>query len=177
MTSLSRNSAWRSPYVIGAGLGVLNSFAFATAKRGLGVTSAFEGAAALTERRLAPDATHINEYVKQSDEVPKVDWESLLVVGVFLGSLLTAHLSGERSRGALPVRWTRRFGPSRSKRWAAAFLGGAAMMFGARMAKGCTSGHALTGTTQLALSSWVFTPLMFASAALATRALYGKDGR
>lgn len=73
--------------------------------------------------------------------------------------------------------WSRRFGPSRLKRYAAAFLGGAAMMFGARMAKGCTSGHALTGVSQLALSSWVFTPLMFGSAALAARLLYGKGGR
>jgi uncharacterized membrane protein YedE/YeeE len=60
------------------------------------------------------------------------------------------------------------------KRMSAAFLGGALMMFGARMAKGCTSGHALTGNMQLALSSIAFTPLMFASAILAGKALYPK---
>jgi hypothetical protein len=45
------------------------------------------------------------------------------------------------------------------------------------MAKGCTSGHALTGTAQLALSSWVFSPIMFATAAAVARAIYGKEAR
>jgi hypothetical protein len=169
----------RSPYAIGAGLGLLNAFAFASAGRGLGITTPFEAAAALVERRLAPDATHINEYLKQRDELPKLGWEAFLVLGVFAGSYLAATAAGERSGGArpIPVAWRRRFGPSRRKRLASAFAGGALMMFGARMAKGCTSGHSLTGTAQLAVSSWVFTPLMFASAALTARALYAKEHR
>ena len=171
------NDILTSPYVIGTSLGLLNAFAFATAKRGLGVTSAFESGAALTERRLAPDATRINEYVRQREEVPKIDWESLLVLGVYAGSYLSARTASERTASVMSRAWSRRFGPSRLKRYAAAFLGGAIMMFGARMAKGCTSGHALTGVSQLALSSWVFTPLMFGSAALVARLLYGKDGR
>jgi uncharacterized protein len=172
------SSGWsRSPYLIGAGLGLLNTLAFATAKRGLGVTSAFESAAALAGRRLAPDLMHVNEYVQRRDEVPKVDWESWLVIGVLAGSLLAARAGAERTSGALPRRWVRRFGSRPAKRHGAALLGGAAMMFGARMAQGCTSGHMLTGIAQLALSSWVFTPLMLASAALTARALHGKDGR
>ena len=139
-----------SAYAIGAGIGALNAFAFTTAKRGLGVTSAFESTAALAGRRLAPDATGVNAYIKERDEVPKFDWESMLVVGLFAGSYLAAHLNNERTDSAMPLTWVRRFGPSRSKRYAGAFFGGAAMMFGARMAKGCTSGHAITGTMQLA---------------------------
>ncbi len=175
MTAIVRFS--RSPYVVGTGIGLLNMWAFATANRGLGVTTAFESAAAMTERRFAPDATHINAYLKAREEAPKIDWETFLVLGVAAGSFLAARAAGDRTASAVPALWARRFGASATKRFAGAFLGGAAMMFGARMAKGCTSGHGITGTSQLALSSWVFTPIMFASAALVARALFGKGAR
>jgi uncharacterized membrane protein YedE/YeeE len=42
-------------------------------------------------------------------------------------------------------------------------------MFGARMADGCTSGHALSGTAQGAGSSWLFTPLFFVVGSLFAR--------
>lgn len=164
-----------SPYLVGGALGLLNTFAFATAKRGLGITTAFESTAALAGRRVAPDAMHVNAYVAQREETPKVDWESLLVAGVLAGSYLASRATSNRMTRAVPPSWSRRFEPSRGKRYAAAFAGGAVMMFGARMAKGCTSGHALTGTAQLALSSWVFSPLMFATAAAVARLLYGKE--
>lgn len=165
-----------SPYLIGAGIGLLNTFAFATAERGLGVTTAFESAAALSEQKLAPDLAHINTYLVKREEVPKVAWEMFLVAGIVAGSFLAASASSELSTPAVPEAWARRFGPSKVKRAAAALLGGAAMMFGARMAKGCTSGHCITGASQLAASSWLFSPLMALSAAATTRALYGKEG-
>lgn len=179
MTSLSKQAlkASRSPYLVGSALGLLSTFAFATAKRGLGVTTAFESVAALGGRKIAPDGLNVNAYVLKRDETPKIDWETFLVVGLLGGSYIAARAAGERTTGAVPELWARRFTKSRGRRYAAAFLGGAVMMFGARMAKGCTSGHGLTGTMQLALSSWVFTPLMFASAAVFARALHGKGAR
>ena len=52
------------------------------------------------------------------------------------------------------------------------------LMFGARMADGCTSGHALSGTAQGAGSSWLFTPLMFGVGSLLARLARGarRDG-
>ena len=164
-----------SPYLIGGGLGLLNTFAFATASRGLGVTTAFESTAALAARRVAPDAMNVNAYIAKRDETPKIDWEWMLVVGLVAGSYVASSLTGERTTRALPRTWARRFGGNRLLRYAVAAAGGAIMMFGARMAKGCTSGHGLTGTAQLAVSSWVFSPIMFATAAATARALYGKD--
>lgn len=166
-----------SPYVIGGALGLLNTFAFATAKRGLGVTTAFESTAALAGRQVAPDAMNVNAYVAEREETPKVDWESLLVLGVLAGSYLASRGASSPETRTVPSSESRRVGHTPGMRYAAAFVGGAVMMFGARMAKGCTSGHALTGTAQLALSSWVFTPLMFATAATAARLLYGKEAR
>lgn len=166
-----------SPYVVGGTLGLLNTFAFATASRGLGVTTAFESIAALASRRIAPDAMNVNAYVARREETPEVDWESMLVLGVLAGSYVAARAASERNTRAVPARWARRFGKGRLGRYAAAFAGGAVMMFGARMAEGCTSGHSLTGTAQFAVSSWVFSPIMFATAAAAARALYGKEAR
>ena len=51
------------------------------------------------------------------------------------------------------------------------------LIFGARMADGCTSGHAISGGLQLALSSWTFILAMFASGIATALLLYGKEGR
>ena len=64
----------------------------------------------------------------------------------------------------------------RRRRLAVAFLAGAVMMFGARLAQGCTSGHGISGSLQLAASSWVFSAVFFAVATATAFALYGKEG-
>lgn len=107
---------------------------------------------------------------------PKIGWEWMLAVGVFLGSLLSAWLSGDRTSMKVPPLWKSRFGSGTGKRFAAAFCGGAVMMFGARLAQGCTSGHGISGSLQLAVSSWLFVAVMFAAAVGTAFLLYGKKG-
>ena len=51
------------------------------------------------------------------------------------------------------------------------------MMRGARIAQGCTSGHAISGVLQLALASWIFAPVMFAVGIAVAFLIYGKEGR
>ena len=175
MNLLTRRS-W-SPYLVGAGIGVLSWFAFATADRPLGITTAFEYTAALATRAASPPVQQSNRYFQEPENSPKIDWEWALVVGVFLGSLLSARLSGDRTRERVPDLWRRRFGPSVAKRFAGAFVGGAIMMFGARLAQGCTSGHGISGALQLAVSSWLFLAMLALSGVLAAFALYGKESR
>lgn len=173
-----RQSWWSarswSPYAVGALLGVLSWFAFATVDRGLGVTTPFESAAALALAPLLADAPTHAGYYADPDRRPGVGWEWTLVIGVFLGAWLSARLSGDRARELVPSTWRERFGPGVPLRFAAAFLGGAVMMFGARLARGCTSGHGITGALQLAVSSWVFLITFFLVAIAAARALYGR---
>ncbi len=164
-----RAKSW-SPYVVGAALGILSWVAFATADHGLGITTSFENSAALVE---APFLSPGHAYVTAPDKHPKIDWEWMLVVGVFLGSLLSATISRDRTALRVPEMWRERFGASVPKRFAAAFAGGALMMFGARLAQGCTSGHGITGALQLAVSSWVFLVVMFGAGALVALGLYG----
>jgi hypothetical protein len=75
----------------------------------------------------------------------------------------------------VPATWRERFGNSPQGRYLAAFAGGLILMYGARMAGGCTSGHGISGSLQLAVSSWVFFLTLFA-AGLATAAVLFRRG-
>lgn len=171
-----RQKSW-SPYLVGALIGILSWFTFASVDKPLGITTAFEYTAALGIQAAAPEAEVRNTYYSNPDKELKIDWEWMLVLGVFIGAYASSKLSGDRSTtGGVPATWAARFGESRAKRYAAAFFGAAVMMFGARLAQGCTSGHGISGALQLAVSSWIFI-VVFAAAAIATAvALYGREG-
>ena len=141
-----------------------------------GITTAFENTAALIGRAVAPDAASGHAYYQNPEHKPKIDWEWALVVGVFIGAFLSSKLSGDREHVRVPALWAWRFGPSVAKRFAGAFVGGALMMFGARLAQGCTSGHGISGALQLAVSSWLFVALLFAAGVATAFALYGREG-
>lgn len=169
-----------SPYAVGAAIGVLSWFTFATADKPLGITTAFENTAALAEKAVIPKFEQTNQYYAakaQEGKSPKIDWEWMLVAGVFIGAFVSAWLSGDRHREKIPALWRWRFGDRVATRFAAAFAGGALMMFGARMASGCTSGHGISGTLQLAISSWVFILVAFAVGVVTAFTMYGKEGR
>lgn len=161
-----------SPYVIGAAIGLLNIAAFAAFRKGIGISGAYESSAALAARRLAPDAAHVNDYVKARKEPPKLNWEWWLLVGTVLGGFAAARAAG--SSDALAVDDPMRTQEKRSP--LASLAGGAMLMYGARMADGCTSGHGLSGTAQGAASSWLFTPLMFGAGSLLARGARGRRG-
>jgi uncharacterized protein len=168
------------PHVAGAGIGVLSWFAFATADNHLAITLQYEHIAAMIQAALAPQAAEANAYyaARAAEGLePKIGWYLMLLVGVFLGSWLSSRLSGDRPRVVVPPLWRWRFGDSPARRFAAAFIGGALMVFGARIAGGCTSGHGISGTLQLAVQSWSFILLAFAVGIATAFLIFGKEGR
>ena len=167
-----------SPYVVGVLIGVLSWFTFASVDKPLGITTAFEYSAALAVQSAVPTVADTNAYYKEPEKKPKIDWEWMLVAGVFIGAYLSSKFSGDRGSpdSGVPALWRQRFGSSRAKRYAGAFLGGALLMFGARLAQGCTSGHGISGALQLAVSSWMFVALFVASGIAAAFAIYGGQG-
>ena len=178
MTKPLTMKSW-PPYAVGVGIGLLSWFALASADHLLGISTAFENTAALAEKAVVPGVEQTNGYfaAKAAEgKSPKIGWEWMLVLGVFVGAYLSSRLSGDRSPETVPALWRWRFGGSPGVRLAAAFLAGAVMMFGARLAGGCTSGHGISGNLQLALSSLVFTATFFAAAIATAFALYGKEG-
>jgi uncharacterized membrane protein YedE/YeeE len=169
-----------SPYVVGVGIGMLSWFTFATANKHLAITLQYEHIAAMVQMATVPEEFQPSRYylVREAAGLePKIGWYLMLLVGVFLGAMLSSCLSGDRSRIVVPPLWRWRFGESVGKRFAAAFLGGAIMVLGARIAGGCTSGHGISGTLQLALQSWLFIGLAFAAAVTTAFLMFGKDGR
>ncbi len=98
-------------------------------------------------------------------------WETMLVLGAFIGGALAAWLTRKPSL-QVPSLWAQRFGADHWKRYAVAFFGGFIMLFGARLAGGCTSGHMISGVSQLALSSFIFAATIFATGVITAKWLY-----
>lgn len=144
--------AW-SPYLAGAGIGVLCWFTFRISGKPLGASSAYASVAGLLGMQIAPNKTESLPYYQ--DNPPKVDWELMLVGAVILGAFVAALSGGEITGRWLPPMWVERFGDAVWLRLLVAFLGGALMAFGARLAGGCTSGHGISGALQLSVSSWL----------------------
>ena len=85
------------------------------------------------------------------------------MVFVTIGTVVGGGMAGWRNNR---VKFETIKGPriSRSTRWAMAFAGGAFMGFGARLARGCTSGQALSGGAVLSVGSWAFMFAVFIGA-------------
>ena len=142
-----------SPYAVGIGIGVLSWFAFLLSDRPIGCSTAFSRTSGMIERLFRGDKVLEKAYYRKF--TPSVDWEWMLVLGIFVGAFLSAKLSGQLRTAWVPATWAAAFGHEPVVRWAVALIGGVVMGFGARWAGGCTSGHGISGTLQLAVSSWI----------------------
>jgi len=159
------------PYMVGAGIGILSWIVFAVVNNPIGISTAVSQASgAVAEGVVGKEAVLSNPYWKQN--VPRWDYGTFFLVGTFGGALLSALLGRNFRIETVPQVWEERFGPSKGKRMAAAFLGGILTLYGARMAGGCTSGHGISGSLQMALSSWVFLITMFAAGILAALLMF-----
>lgn len=149
-----------NPYVAGFALGLVLLGSFLVMGFGLGSSSVPTRLAIGAAHLVAPAATEANAYFAQyvgPGRSVLQDWLVFEVLGVFLGGLVGAYsagrLKGEVIRGeAVP----------KGRRIALAILGGVIMGFAARLARGCTSGQALTGGAVLSLGSWIFMMCVFA---------------
>lgn len=87
--------------------------------------------------------------------------ETFLVIGLVIGGFLAART--DKRAKAPAVELVHAMETSTSARYRDAFLGGVLIVFGARLAGGCTSGHIISGITQLSLSGIIFGAAVFAS--------------
>jgi len=149
-----------SPYMCGMGIGILCWLIFLLADRPLGISTAYAKTAGMLEKRYRPRQVEQKAYYQKFP--PEIDWECFLVIGVIVGAFLSAQLSDSFQTDFLPETWITHAGSTLLLRWITAFAGGIIMGIGARWAGGCTSGHGISGTLQLAVSSWVVVTAMFA---------------
>lgn len=156
--------AYWHPYLAGAILGVVLFLAFALTGNGLGSSGATSRIDAALVDIVAPAHVDRTPYLLKmagGDRNPLDDW----IVPVFIGALLGGFVSGWFN-GRLGFQTTKGPQVSDRTRWTLAFLGGVIFLYGARMARGCTSGQALSGGATLAAGSWVIMLSIFASAYL-----------
>ena len=172
-----KDGGW-SPYLAGALVGLLAIASVYATTHWLGKTSylgastTFVRAAGLLERMVAPDRVAANEYFTK--EKVRVDWQFMLVLGIFIGALISSATDRSLKIESVPPIWEKRFGPSIGKRAVGAFLGGIVAMVGARMADGCPSGHGLSGMMQLSVSSFFALPMFFIAGVIVAALMYGR---
>ncbi|MFW6115051.1 MAG: YeeE/YedE thiosulfate transporter family protein [Thermodesulfobacteriota bacterium] len=142
-----------SPYAVGFLIGVLSWLSFALSDKPLGVSTAYARTSGMIEELIEGESVKEREYYRQY--VPKIDWEWMLVAGLVIGAFVSAQVSGDFDLRWIPPLWRDSFGSTGIFRWLTALLGGFIMGIGARWAGGCTSGHGISGTLQLAVSSWI----------------------
>lgn len=150
-----------SPYVVGACIGALSWFAFLLSDRPLGCSTAFVKVAGMIDKSVSGAKAADRAYYRKF--VPVVDWEIMLVLGLGLGSLIGSLVSGTFRVEWVSPFWASSVGTAPALRWIVALVGGALVVFGARWAGGCTSGHSISGGLQLAVSSWLATLCFFAT--------------
>lgn len=152
-----------NPYLAGVALGLVLLTAFVVMGRGLGVSGAVTSAVIVGANTVAParlvNNAYAQAYLGDGTANPLTDWLVIEVVGVILGGLVSGLLAHR-------VRWSVEKGPriSTGGRLLYAFGGGAIMGFATRVARGCTSGQALTGGAMLSVGSWIFMAAIFAGA-------------
>jgi len=150
-----------NPYVGGVALGLVLLASFLVLGFGLGASGALNRTGIWLSDWVAPRAVESNGYFGPYVSGPNSvldDWLVFEVIGIFLGGALGAYSSGRLRRNAVER------GPNISvrNRLLLALLGGVFMGFAARLARGCTSGQALTGGALLSTGSWVFMFAVFA---------------
>lgn len=154
---------YSNPYLVGIGLGLVLLAAFVIMGRGLGASGAFSSLVSAGVQKIAPEHAasnpYFSEYLGDGSTNPLKDWLVFEVLGVFAGGLISGLLAHR-------VKKTVEKGDRISvrNRLIFAFIGGALMGFGAKLARGCTSGQALTGGALLNLGSWAFMIMVFVGA-------------
>ncbi len=152
-----------NPYVAGIALGLVVLASFFLTGRGIGASGAVKRVSAVVLHEADPtwaeENGSIGKYFANPRRSPLNSWIVWLALGAAAGG-------GIGSLTARRFRLETVHGPraAREVRLAFAFAGGAVSGFAASLARGCTSGQAVTGGAQLALGSWVFMFAVFGGA-------------
>jgi uncharacterized membrane protein YedE/YeeE len=155
---------YANPYVAGVCLGLVLLGAFVVAGQGLGASGAFASVAAGLVDAASPEAAKENDYFASylSGGAPWTAWMVVEIIGVIAGGALSAFLAGR-----MRIEIARGPNIGDKARLAYAAGGGAIMGLGAVLARGCTSGQALSGGALLSVGSWGFMLAAFAAGFIA----------
>ena len=150
-----------NPYLAGVLLGLVLLATYLVTGRGLGATAGFAGvatwiAAIVSPAHIEASAVHLKYW---NGGAPLLNWTLVLLIGALIGAAISGW---QGHRFSFSVERGPRV--TDGQRLALAFIGGFIAALGAKLAKGCTSGQALTGGSILNAGSLVFLVAVFAAA-------------
>ena len=157
---MDRSEKFWNPYFAGIALGIVLLSTFLIMGNGLGASGTAHRLGVVVMDTVSPDRVDANPYMARakSDGAHPLDhWIVFEVLGVLLGGIIASYTAGR-------LRVSVHRGPriSAPARLAFALGGGILMGIAARLARGCTSGQALSGGALLSAGSWVFMLSIFA---------------
>jgi hypothetical protein len=168
--SILKNGSW-NPYLVGAGIGILSWLVFLLVDKPLGIsTEVSKWGGAVLGLFTGQEAVTAMPYWGKNP--PSLGYSFWFTIAVVAGAFASAGLAGTLRKEVVPELWKSRFGPSVTRRAVGAFLGGVLLLFGARLADGCTSGHGISGSLQLAASGWLFFLSVMVTGVITARLLF-----
>ncbi|MCP4419768.1 MAG: YeeE/YedE family protein [Chloroflexi bacterium] len=143
-----------NPYYAAILLGLVLFAAFFVTGSGLGASGGLNRLLLVVEDAIAPEHVDRTAYLLTmagGAKNPLDSWIVFLTIGTVMGGFVAGWRNGR-------IKLETNKGPqiSKQKRWLMAFIGGSLMGYGARFARGCTSGQALSGGAVLSVGSWAF---------------------
>jgi uncharacterized protein len=158
-------SYYINPYLGGVILGTVLLLSFYISGRGLGASGAVKNTVAAAVEVIAPDHVANSAYYSQfagGDKKPMNNWLVYEVLGVFAGAFLSGILF---NRLKLKVEHSPKI--TSRRRLVFALFGGLIFGFGSQLARGCTSGAALSGMAVLSLGGYITMIAIFGTAFIA----------
>jgi hypothetical protein len=154
--------AYVNPYAAGVLLGLVLFASYVVFGHGLGASGGLAKIVGWFVDLVSPGHVDRSAYLAgllRGQHHPLDFWLVYEVLGVLLGGFLSGIISGR-----VKVQTFRGPHITPHTRWMYAVIGGTIAGFGVRMARGCTSGQALSGGAVLSAGSWAFMFAVFAGA-------------
>ena len=157
---INRHIYW-NPYFGGFLLGILILATFYLTGRGLGASGAMKSGVVTIVDTVAPSHAESSAYYSKfiSDEKsPMNTWLVFEALGVLIGAFLSGGLTGR-------ISWRTQHSPKITKKRRLIFALGGGVLFGlgAQIARGCTSGAALSGMAVLSTGGFITMLAIFGS--------------
>ena len=155
---------YMNPYLAGTLLGLVLLLSMFLAGRGLGASGGLKYCVVSIVGAVDPSVTEESPYYSkyfEEDKKPLKNWLTIEVLGLIIGGFISGAIS---KRLKFKIEKSPKI--SNKKRLILAFLGGVFFVYGAQLARGCTSGAALSGMAVLSVAGFLTMAVIFGSAYL-----------